>query len=56
MTAQDTVIEEPNYVELGLACAGVCQDLDRGINGGGVDQLNQPILKEIERLATSVEL
>ena len=44
------MIKEADYVELGLTCAGVCQALDRGINGRRQEQLSQSALKSIERL------
>ena len=43
---------DQGYVEVGLACGEVCQALDRGLNGGRMDELNQPILGAIERLTT----
>jgi hypothetical protein len=49
------VIDQPNYVELGLGCAEVCKDLDKKMNGKEVDQLNRSALKAVEELTTSVE-
>lgn len=46
------MINEVDFVELGLACADVCKALDRGINGKQVDQLSQPVLGAIEDLTT----
>jgi len=42
---------ELSYVELGLACAGVCGALDRGMNERGMDELSQSVYEAIERLA-----
>jgi len=42
--------DKVDYVELGLACAGVCEALDRGISGRRVNQLSQSVLTAIEQL------
>ena len=44
-------MNEPRFVELGLACADTCQDLDRRTNGK-VDEPNRPVLRAIEQLTT----
>ena len=44
------MINETDYVELGLACADVCRALDRGIIGRQVGDLSQPVLEASERL------
>jgi len=44
------MIDKMDYIELGLACAGVCEALDRGINGRRVNQLSQSVLMAIEQL------
>ena len=44
------MINEADYVELGLACADVCSALDRGISGRQVGELSQPVFEAIERL------
>lgn len=49
---QDTMIDEADCVELGLACADVCQALDRVTNGGRVDELNQRFIEAAEQLTT----
>jgi hypothetical protein len=46
------VINEVDYVELGLACADACRSLDRGLNGKRTSDLNQSIVKAIEQLTT----
>ena len=44
------MINQMEYVELGLACADVCRVLDRGVNRRRVDQLSQSVLRAIEQL------
>jgi len=41
------MINEVDYVELGLAWADVCGTLDQGTNGRRGDQLGQSVLREI---------
>ena len=41
-----------NYVELGLACADVCEALDRGTNRRRVDHPSQSVLEVIVQLTT----
>ena len=50
------MVNEVDYVELGLACADLCQALGRGIKGREKDQSSQPVLKAIGQLTTRVEL
>ena len=45
------MINEEDYVELGLSCAEVCKVLDRGLNGRQFDELSQPVLEAIQELA-----
>ena len=49
------MINEEDYVDLGLACADVCRALDRGMNGRRVDGLSQSVFEAITQLATWVE-
>ena len=49
---QDSMANKTDYVDLGLACADVCRALDRGMNGGRVDQLSQSVFQAIEQLTT----
>ena len=44
------MISKADYVELGLACASVCEALNRGIHGRQADQLSQSVLEAIEKL------
>ena len=46
------MINEIDYVELGLACADVCRALDRGMNGRRVDELSQSVFEAIGQLTT----
>jgi len=46
------MINEVDYVDLGLACADVFGVLDRGMRGRRVDELDQSVLEAIERLTT----
>ena len=48
---QDSVINEVDFVELGLGCAEICQSLDRGIMGGAPLPC-PPILEAVEQLTT----
>jgi len=41
-----------DYVELGLACAGVCRALDRGINERRTNELSQSVYEAIGELTT----
>ena len=50
---QDSVINEAGFVELGLACAAICQSLDRGMKGSlGAPPPGAPILEAVEQLTT----
>jgi len=44
------MVNEVDYVELGLACADVCKTLNRRMGIRRTDQLNQSALKAIEKL------
>ena len=45
------MLNKLDYVELGLACAGVCRALDRGMNGRRLDEIGQSVCEAIEQLA-----
>jgi len=47
---QDSMASKMHYVEIGFACAKVCEALDRGMNTRRADQLNQSVLKAVEEL------
>ena len=48
------MVDKANCVQLGIACADVCQALVRGIDGRPADQLSQPSLRAIEQFTTWV--
>ena len=50
MCNQDSMANESEYVELGLACADVCKALHRGMNGKTLDDLSQSVREAIEQL------
>ena len=52
---QDSMINEAEYVELGLACAGVCAALGRGMNGKKLDDFSQSVSEAIDQLTMWVE-
>ena len=43
---------DQDYVELGLACAEVCQALDRGLNERRLDDLTVSVIGAIGQLTT----
>ena len=47
-------MNKTDYVELGLACAGVCNALERGMRGRRVGELSRSVLEAIGELTTSV--
>ena len=49
---QDSVVNELDYVELGLFCADICRALDRGMNGKKLDDLSQSVCDAINQLTT----
>jgi len=46
------MINEADYVELGLACADVCTTLDRGLGGKRLEELNDSVCEAINQLTT----
>ena len=50
MYNQDSMANETDYVELGIACVDVCKALDRGMNGRKLDDLSQSVREAIEQL------
>ena len=48
--AQDDLVNQIDYVELGLACAEVCTVLDRGLKGTRLDDLNDSVCEAIKQL------
>ena len=49
-TCQDSMVNDQDYVDLGLACADICRALDRGMNGKRLDDLSQPVRDAINQL------
>ena len=45
------MVNEADYVELGLVCADVCKTLNQKMGIRRKDQLSQSVLKAIEKLA-----
>lgn len=48
------MIDEVDYVELGLACANVCTTLGRQLDGKQSDRLNDSMYEAINHLTTLV--
>ena len=48
--AQDTMVNEADYVELGLACGDVCTVLKRGLDGKSESDLNNSVRTAIKQL------
>lgn len=46
------MINEGDYVELGLACNTVCTTIDRGLKGKQLDELSGSMLDAISQLTT----
>ena len=46
------MINQMDYVELGLACAEVCTALDRGLDGKRLNDLNSSVCEAIKQLTT----
>jgi hypothetical protein len=44
------MVNETDYVDLGLACTDVCTALDRGLSGRQADELSQSVLGAIQQL------
>ena len=46
------MINEADYVDLGLACSEVCSVLYQGMRGRRVDELGRSVFEAIGRLTT----
>ena len=46
------MMNQVDYVELGLACAEVCTTLNRGLNGKKLSDLNNSVCEAISQLTT----
>ena len=47
---QDSMINEIDYVELGLDCANICNALGRGMEGRQLNDLSQSVSNAITQL------
>jgi len=47
---QDSMVNQIDYIELGLACADVCIVLDRGLGGKRLEDLNDSVCDAINQL------
>jgi len=46
------MVNELDYVELGLSCADICKALERGMNEKKLNDLNQSVCDAINQLTT----
>lgn len=46
------MVNQADYVELGLACANVCLTLRRGLEGKNLDDLSNSVREAINQLKT----
>ena len=46
------MVNEQDYVELGLSCADICRALDRGMDGKKLDDLSKSVCDAINQLKT----
>ena len=44
------MVNEQDYVELGLSCADICRALGRGVSGKKLDDLSQSVCQAINQL------
>ena len=49
---QDTMVNEQDYVELGLFCADICKALKRGMGEKKLDDLSKSVRDAIKQLTT----
>ena len=49
------MVNKNEYVEFGLACADVCEALNRGMNGKRLENLSQFVREAINKLTTWVK-
>jgi len=49
------MINERDYVELGLSCADICRSLDWGMKGRKLDDLSQSVCDAINQLTAWVK-
>ena len=46
------MVNDQDYVELGLSCAAICGALERGMNGKKLNDLSQSVCDAINQLTT----
>jgi len=46
------MVNELDYVELGLSCADICRALNRGMNGKKLGDLSESVRDSINQLTT----
>ena len=46
------MVNEADYVDVGLFCADICRALDRGMNGKKLDDLSRSVCDAINQLTT----
>jgi len=46
------MVNDQDYVDLGLFCADICQALDRGMNGKKLGDLSKSVCDAINQLTT----
>jgi hypothetical protein len=51
-SVQDSMANEEDWVELGLACAGICTALSRGLDGKLLRDLHDSVNEAIKQLTT----
>ena len=44
------MVNDQDYIDLGLACADICRALDRGMDGKRLDDLSRPVREAIALL------
>jgi len=49
--SQDSMVNELDYVELGLHCADICRALDLRVNGKELEELSQSVCGAMDQLA-----
>ena len=55
MFNQESMVNEQDYVEIGLNCAGICTALDRGTTGKKLDDLSRSVCEAINQLTMWVK-
>jgi len=48
--SQDSMLNELDYVDLGLFCADICRALERGMGGKRLDDLSRSVCDAINQL------